>query len=389
MSPALLKTGFFATALAAVAVLPGIVARHRERTPGSAPAFVRYTAVERARSDTSAALTAAYAMDVDTRGNVYVGDHWTVRIFSPEGRLLRSVGGQGRGPGEFDAIASVAVLPGDSVFVYDAALRRITVFEPGTWRPAYQVQVGRDQHLPAMQVQRVRGGRALWAAFERAYTFGGSTRGGPRGGSVVAHLLNADGSQWRESVLSVRERENLVFHDPDAVGPNPFGRTTHLAFASRDRVVAQWSDSLAFDVYSVDGQHLKTVRPAWAPPRRPITPRERDSVVTALSDAMIGPAQVRRALAEHGATTWPLTQDMIVDDHDRVWVGITGSRGEPHHWTAFDLDGARVAQVDLPVNARLRLVRGSSAYGVELDENDVPRVVIYDLKPTSTQVTRR
>ena len=53
------------------------------------------------------------------------------------------------------------------------------------------------------------------------------------------------------------------------------------------------------------------------------------------------------------------------------------------------MDGARVAQVDLPVNALLRLVRGNTAYVVKLDENDVPQVVVYDLQPTSTRETRR
>ncbi|HEU4562502.1 MAG TPA: hypothetical protein VFS20_32025 [Longimicrobium sp.] len=389
MNPDLLRTRFRrALAIAGVAGALVAVGACGERKAAVTPPFVAYMAVERARSDSSAALMAAYAMDVDRRGNLYVGDRWAVRIFSPAGRLLRSVGRQGRGPGEFGAIASVALLPGDSLFVFDGALGRVTVFEPGTWRPAYTVQVGRDQ-LPAIHVRRVREGRGLWAAFERAYTFGGPSRGGPRGGSVVAHLLNSDGSVGRESVLSVRERENLVFHRPDAVGPNPFGRTTHLAFASGDRVVAQWSDSLQFDVYSADGRRLKTARPDWVPPRRPITARERDSVVAVLADELVPERSVRRALEEHGATTWPLVQDMIVDDRDRVWMGITGGRGEPHHWTAFDLDGARVAQVDLPVNALLRLVRGSTAYVVELDENDVPHVVVYDLTPTSTLAIRR
>jgi len=37
--------------------------------------------------------------------------------------------------------------------------------------------------------------------------------------------------------------------------------------------------------------------------------------------------------------------------------------------------------MDLPENVSLRVVRGRMAYGVELDEDDVPRVVIYELRP--------
>ena len=122
--------------------------------------------------------------------------------------------------------------------------------------------------------------------------------------------------------------------------------------------------------------------PKSAPPRRPITSHDRDSVSAAMANDLVPATAIQRALLRYPAKTWPLVQDVIVDDQDRIWAGITGGPGEPHQWMAFDMDGARVAQVDLPVNAHLRLVRGSTAYVVETDESDVPQVVVYDLKPS-------
>jgi hypothetical protein len=43
--------------------------------------------------------------------------------------------------------------------------------------------------------------------------------------------------------------------------------------------------------------------------------------------------------------------------------------------------------MDLPENVSLRVVRGGRAYGIELDPDDVPRVVIYELKPAATPTT--
>lgn len=359
-----------------------------DRTPPTAAPLVVYTPVERARSDSSVQLTAAYSMDVDRNGNIYVADRWTIRVFGPNGGLLRSIGRQGQGPGEFDVLASVGLMPGDSIYAFDAGNSRATIFEPVTWRPAYTVQVGREQRFSPFEVHRVRQGRALLARFDAAYSEGDGRAKNTRRLSVL-RLLNADGSLSRDSVLAVPERENLILHDPEGVSVNPFGRGMNFALASRDRLVAAWSDSLRFDLYSVDGRHLQTVRPAWEPRRRPITAAERDSVVDDLADELVPATSIRRAVDEHGATTWPLVQGMIVDDHDRVWMGITGGRGEPHHWMAFGMDGARVAQLDLPVNARLRLVRGNTAYTVELDDDDVPYVVVYDLKPTPNLASRR
>ncbi|HET7464424.1 MAG TPA: hypothetical protein VFJ82_24405 [Longimicrobium sp.] len=366
---------------AAVFCAAAAAAACRRPAPDGGETPVAYTAVERARTDSSANLTWAHAVDVDRRGNVYVGDQWAVKVFAPDGTLLRTVGRRGSGPGEFQGIASVAVIPGDSLFVFDGGSWRVTVLEPGTGRAAYTVQVGREQLRSPARVARVRGGRALLAVFESAYNFNDPIPEGVRGGSDLVRLLNADGSLLRDSVLLLRERENLVYRDPVAVGPNPFGRESWLAVTARDRLVTAWGDSLKFEVYAVDGRHLKTIRPAWAPPRRPLTAAERESVAVTTADAVVPAPAIRRALDRYRATTWPLLRELVVDDRDRIWAGINGGPGEPVRWTAFDQRGARVAEVDLPANALLRVVRGTTAWATVFDHDDVPAVVTYDLRP--------
>ncbi|HEY0035963.1 MAG TPA: 6-bladed beta-propeller, partial [Longimicrobium sp.] len=81
----------------------------------------RLTLTELFRTDESVALTAVQGVDVDSRGQLYIGD-WgnpAVTVLSPEGRMIRRIGGKGQGPGEFANITGVQVLPGDSLQVYD------------------------------------------------------------------------------------------------------------------------------------------------------------------------------------------------------------------------------------------------------------------------------
>src|SRR5690606_29246206 len=54
-----------------------------------------------------------------------------VRLFSPEGELLQTLGGNGEGPGEFRSLRRAFVLPGDSLLVVDASLDRLTLFSSG------------------------------------------------------------------------------------------------------------------------------------------------------------------------------------------------------------------------------------------------------------------
>ena len=54
----------------------------------------------------------------------------SIRAFSPQGRFLWEAGGQGEGPGEFRALNSGHVLPGDTLLMWDSRLRRVSFFTP-------------------------------------------------------------------------------------------------------------------------------------------------------------------------------------------------------------------------------------------------------------------
>ena len=53
-----------------------------------------------------------------------------IRIFDRAGRFVRKVGRKGRGPGEFQRLAYLIALPGDSLLAWDALGGRFTVFSP-------------------------------------------------------------------------------------------------------------------------------------------------------------------------------------------------------------------------------------------------------------------
>jgi len=49
-----------------------------------------------------------------------------LRFFGADGAFLRSVGGEGQGPGEFDALVWVGVMRGDTVLAYDQSQTRLS-----------------------------------------------------------------------------------------------------------------------------------------------------------------------------------------------------------------------------------------------------------------------
>lgn len=68
----------------------------------------------------------------DSKGNYYVaekGEYDRIQKFSPEGEFLLQWGGHGRGPGQFVLPQSLAVDENDHIWVADACNHRIQVFD--------------------------------------------------------------------------------------------------------------------------------------------------------------------------------------------------------------------------------------------------------------------
>jgi hypothetical protein len=68
----------------------------------------------------------------DSRGRFYVTNDVSphVWVFAPDGKFMRRLGAKGQGPGEFERISAVAIGKGDSLYVFDPRLRRLTIIAP-------------------------------------------------------------------------------------------------------------------------------------------------------------------------------------------------------------------------------------------------------------------
>lgn len=64
-------------------------------------------------------------------GRVYVSDGlaFTVKVFDLEGRLLRTVGTQGRGPGQFARPKGIALDRDGNIYVVDASFQNVQIFD--------------------------------------------------------------------------------------------------------------------------------------------------------------------------------------------------------------------------------------------------------------------
>jgi hypothetical protein len=89
---------------------------------------------------------------MDDVGRLVVSDEpaWTkVKVYDASGAHLRTLGREGEGPGEYQGIAGLRFGPRDSLFVFDWALWRVTVYGPELEEPI------RTTALPVEPLYRV------------------------------------------------------------------------------------------------------------------------------------------------------------------------------------------------------------------------------------------
>ena len=321
----------------------------------------------------------------DGRVAVANGGSGEIRIYGADGRWLASLGRPGGGPGEFQVLGGVLVLPGDSVLGFDGAARRLTLFTPaGTL--ASTIPIEPPLMAPRSDVSQLDDGSLVWVssgADAEARPVGTVYR--PR--SQLLRYRRADAVL--DTIGTFPGHEVAIARIGDAVVPGVplLGRrivhTTHGA-----RVYVGLQERFEIGVYAPDGALRQVIRApaddlAVTPSlvedfRRRILERARGE------DPMMVPALESYLKAAPAAPGRPAHGSLHVDAAGNLWVAednplpIGGS--EPTRYTVFDGQGRMLGPVTLPERFRLFEIGGDYVLGAWQDELDVEYVRVYPLR---------
>jgi len=311
--------------------------------------------------------------DVTTDGRMVVLDEeatHVLKVLRPDGTLLDTLGRPGQGPGEFQDPATVEVARGDSVYVFDQDLNRLTVFAPlpsATVARSAVITSTKD-HVVGVQVLDDRLAAELTPGYTRKeglyrpspntwYTIEGTTASG-------------------DSLLSTqRQRIATSFEGQGAmIGNLPFGRATQVTVGPEGRLYHGVTDSLRIHATSLDGT-TETVASVPAAPV-PVTEAERDSTLTDF------PSTLRRLIAPDLPETKPAFTDLIVAPTGRLWVRRPTEGREPEtvSWWVLNPDTKTIHEIQLPADVSLEVVRDETVYGTTTTERGAPAVVRYQIE---------
>jgi hypothetical protein len=319
---------------------------------------------------------------VDSRGQIYAGDlYGNVSVLNPDGTLARRFGRLGDGPGEFQSLGTLHVLDGDSLYVYDGSAQRATVYVPNSDRVAYTLKLSQPDFSFPMEVEPYGAG-TLIGHFRR---MNGEVPGAGERKDDVVRMLNRDGSIGRDTVITVPEPAIVEVRTETTQGfyfPE-FARQSLVRWGPEGLIYSLWTDSARVHIHDTAGKSRGSFNADLGVSRLPLAATTIDSV----ADTNANPGTPRHTLVDAFSTrwkTWPLVQDMIVDDQSRIWI-LPVSHAPQVRWIAFDARGGRLATLELPRSVRPRLIRGDRLYAVSRDSLDVETLAVYRLAPSSTR----
>ncbi|MXX56559.1 MAG: hypothetical protein F4X15_16755 [Gemmatimonadetes bacterium] len=314
-------------------------------------------------------------------GSIAVMDNGSgeIRVFGADGRHLRSMGGKGEGPGEFRIGRYIWAMSGDTLWVGD--------YRP--WRYHVYASTGEFSRTVAMDPIYLNGSlgggvlaNGVSVNVRDLFQFPVENFRVPEplfveahaaDGTVIGELAKLDGRRW--GAWDGTAESLWTLFDPVPVA---FARGTTIAITTamepevrlldeelRLRRIVRWLDPDR----EVTGAHVRAYREALIERRG-----GRDSENwQRFDDDMISES---RPVAD----VFPTVSSLRVGRDGRLWVYPYPRPGEGADWWIFGQDGDFQCRLEHPGGVTIYELGADYLLGVHIDELDVERVVMHELR---------
>ncbi|MYB99238.1 MAG: hypothetical protein F4X60_11880 [Gemmatimonadetes bacterium] len=286
-----------------------------------------------------------------------------VRVFDAEGLHLRSWGGFGDGPGEFDELHAVARWRGDSVAAWDQYPHRgVSIFD-SEGNLGRVVALGMGQ--PDRSITILRGG-----AFMADHWLRREQGAGLLVQEQVFEIRDADGVRIA-SLDPLIGREFFEFQNRGMPVwmDIAFSRRVYVA-AWRDLAVVSRNDRYELRGYEADGRLRQIIRVDHTP--IPVT----ESLIELRREERGGGVQFDQM--PHPETL-PAFTTIMSDALDHLWVreyDVPGEEGRHRLWTVFDPEGRVLGYVEMPEGMVMDEIGADYVLGRRLGERGVVQVAL-------------
>jgi hypothetical protein len=328
-------------------------------------------------------------LGVAASGRIFIGDYTglNIHVFDPDGSYLKSLGGRGPGPGEYNSIADMKVI-GDYLYVYDGLKLYVNMYSVETLDLVHAINV-----KPYAANQDRFEELADWFPYERILRNDSTFLVGfvehPRDSRKRTptynlgkkrmrkyYVMDAGGNIISEKIFEMRSFRDLLAIVNGRQIYNHFavsflGRPL-VAMASDGHIFAAWSEDFSVQVYDPDGNY----RHAFYYPHRNKS-LDRDEIIA----LYIGKSEWNRILVQYAELpeTWPALQSMLADDEGRLWIATIEEQDQVAWWV-LEKTGKLIARFYWPNDRSIELVDNGYVYVRERSENGLQNMVKYRIE---------
>lgn len=268
-----------------------------------------------------------------------------VRVFDEAGEFQFSIGGDGEGPGEFRDPIEIALLPPDTMVVWDWRLGRLSVFAPdGSFIRSTGLDPPASNPTGYFEVFGDPPGFLIASLdFHRPE----GTKPAPQFMNLLSYNMDGDLTDTVAtlpygSYIRVDERQRRIGRPIfESLGTfKTGGETLFVANGSRPEVEA----------YGNDGKLLRIIR--WQPPDRKVLPEDGEAFKEQVLDGAEG-YRLEALLMEFEvvpvADSFPAVRDLRISPNGSLWVRTyRPPRSDLETWWAFDSGGQFRCRLSLP-----------------------------------------
>lgn len=332
---------------------------------------------DESRGDTILFGSIGNLVAVDGSGRVFIGERQdpVIYVLNPDGDLLKTIGREGSGPGDFQRLSSIHIGSADTLYVYDSSLAYMSAYEPEKLELAYNIAVPYDDSLGTPY--------SLVGTPDTGYLFvyGRPIQPGEPSHGRRFYVMQVT---WAREIVhppvhSVLAADWLSSADDERVFvirmPFPVGRETVLRIGHTGDLYAGWTESIDIEVVSPDGIQHNSVTHALAPV--PLTRQE--IILFAEERSEISDWTYDVILAADLPTTKPAFETFVVDDLERIWIKTTSpAKADTARWLIIDQKSQLKGEIRLPKRTNLRVIRHGRAYA--MDDGAENLLVVYQIR---------
>ena len=314
----------------------------------------------------------------DGRVLVVDRDAFSLKVFDGAGKLVKSLGRKGSGPGEMNFAAKLWRC-GDQIVVYDIENgHRNTVFSTDlSLKRSFFFKAPEGRQVPYRSACNAGGTFAHFGWENRADMKGGAFRG-----NVPLWLSGVDSTVRPFGSMPGSERWGQVIDGQfRGTRPLPLGKEPVIAIGA-DRVYTGTADTYEIAMYDLTGKPMGR----FGKPGVQLATTKADIDMAIAMETAGRPEEaqqrVRKAYAEMDLPkTIPAYNAMLVDAENMVWVRDYRGSAANVNWTVFTRDGKLTAEVQLPANLTVSEIGRDYVLGKYIDPvEDIPQIRMYRLR---------